>query len=736
MMATSSKARATIYAHPKNETLSANKIQLPVQNKGLQYSVKIKIGSPSIEVTLLLDTGCGDIWTHCKKLTFLRFSERNGFFPKRSKTYKELPCHHPMCEKSKEYQSPVFSGILGMDKLPSSLISRVRENVKGRYSYCLHQGNGLLRFGDDIPQVTKDYKTTKILDPSYNGMYVDLTDISVAGKQLGLSPSMFSHANGGFIIDTGTQFTVLKRQAYDKVIKAFVDYYANRLKRVQMREWDLCYKHNSSMRSYASMTFHLQGADYVTSDLFVNLKGGVINCSSSHSHLFIYCSIPELWLHSRISTSQRLVQSNHIHYLQMNMSRCIRNIYLVHLLLAFFHCNTPPAADGLKLKLIPWDSPESPLYPGNLTTLQKHQRAIRFSNHLQTLSLYSPNTKPDQTKLQIPVHSHSFRYSVNLRIGTPSKEVNLLFDTGSAFVWTQCDPKSNTYNPSTSKTYKPLPCNHRLCAKKICKCVKNQCVCTIPYGSSGMKYKLAYSLDTFHLPQSKTPFPGIAFGCSTKQPLSFSGILGLDRTPVSLLAQVRDQIGGQFSYCLHNGPSFLTLGKDAQISDAKHVKTTPLVHTDFSTLLLNLTDISVAGKRIGLSPTLFSLKNGGVFMDTGMRYTVLAKAAYDKVSKAFANYFKGKLKKLSESHFDMEPCYQMTPGFKNFPTMTFHFEGAAADMVVDYTHVSDGSVACTAVARGGRTIIGALQQWNTRIVFDIDKNVMKFQRADCAKDGK
>ncbi|KAI3466035.1 hypothetical protein Pfo_022698 [Paulownia fortunei] len=415
------------------------------------------------------------------------------------------------------------------------------------------------------------------------------------------------------------------------------------------------------------------------------------------------------------------------------MGRATRNLYLIHLLLAFFHCNTPETR-GLSLKLIPWDSPDSPLYPGNLTPLQKHKKIIQFSYHLEPIS--SDSVTINWNKIQIPVRHHDFRYSVNIKIGTPSKEVRLLFDTGSAFIWTQCTQKLNTYNPLSSNTYKPLPCNHRLCAKKICKCIKNQCVCSIAYGSDGAKYTLAGSLDTFRMPlsdQSEKAFPEIVFGCSNKQPLNFSGILGLDRTPVSLLGQLRSQTRGRFSYCLHSGPSYLTLGKDISNFEGKQVKTTPLVHTNYSALFLNLTDISVAGKRMGLSPSLFSLRNGKVFLDTGIMYTVLAKRAYDKVNKAFASYFKGKLERVGGAFYNMEPCYKMTPGFKDFPTMTFHFQGAA-DLVAKNTHITDGNVACTAVARGSRTIIGAVQQWNTRFMFDINANVLKFYSDDCAND--
>ncbi|CAA0816352.1 Gamma-glutamyl hydrolase 2 [Striga hermonthica] len=174
--------------------------------------------------------------------------------------------------------SPVFSGILGLNKLPVSLISQIRKSVRGQYSYCLHQAHGYLRFGDDIPKIGKDVKTTSILHHSAETMFLELKDISVAGKRLGISTALFSYSQGGFFVDTGTQLTILKRQAYDKVMKAFANFYDVRLKRAskKIQHLDLCYKQNSTMSNIANMTFHLQGADYVPSHMYVAPEIGIM----------------------------------------------------------------------------------------------------------------------------------------------------------------------------------------------------------------------------------------------------------------------------------------------------------------------------------------------------------------------------------------------------------------------------------------------------------------------------
>ncbi|CAA0816350.1 Plant protein of unknown function (DUF641 [Striga hermonthica] len=60
--------------------------------------------------------------------------------------------------------------------------------------------------------------------------------------------------------------------------------------------------------------------------------------------------------------------------------------------------------------------------------------------------------------------------------------------------------------------------------------------------------------------------------------------------------------------------------------------------------------------------------------------------------------------------------------------MTFHFQGA--DFEAKITHVLDDAtgVACTAVMPGRTTTIGAVQQWDTKIMFDMNKNYIMSRR--------
>ncbi|KAL0311371.1 UNVERIFIED_CONTAM: Aspartic proteinase CDR1 [Sesamum angustifolium] len=603
MMVISSNATA-LSRLPGNGTVYAKAIQIPVKNQALRYTVKIRIGSPATEVTLLLDTGSGPIWTQCQQSKYY-------FNPKKSRTYKALPCEHPVCQNGKKSckcikgtcvcrqsygfaggkiqhidavlssdsftlpvknngvrtfsnmifgcssRSPVFSGILGLDKLPVSLISQVRNEVQGRYSYCLHDGDSYLRFGNDIPRVRKDAKTTTILYPDQPTLFLDLKDISVDQKPLGLSPVLFSYEQGGFFVDTGAQFTVIKKQAYDKVIDAFANYY--------------------------------------------NVPQPGILCIGL---------IP-----GEVSILGALQQRN---------TRFVFDI--------------------------------------NANTLKGTQETGGL--HL------NPVTNLDEIEFRVQ-HQEKFRYSVDVKIGTPGNVVKLLLDTGSGFIWTQCS--QTAYRPFSSETYKRWLATIVFALKDMQMYQKPVCL----RHQIWIKWLQIYT-------KMFSRYVSLTWLWTIKAGYRFW--LLKPATPQSLWG--------------------LGIGQN--------------------------TDISIGGQRLGLSPSLFSLKNGGVFMDTGIQYTVLTRKAYDKVNRAFQRYFKGKLKKIDGIHQNLQPCYKLTPGFNDYPTMTFHFDGA--DYEAEYTHIKDESsrITCTAVLPGKRTIIGALQQWNTRFMFDINKNLLKFYRDDCA----
>ncbi|CAK9134154.1 unnamed protein product [Ilex paraguariensis] len=403
---------------------------------------------------------------------------------------------------------------------------------------------------------------------------------------------------------------------------------------------------------------------------------------------------------------------------------------------------------GFSLKLIPWDSPESPLYPGNLTQLQKIQRLVSFSesrsNYLASIS--SPQIAINPDNIQFPVQLYNLQHTVSLKIGIPITEVNLLMDTGSASIWTQCATSKSffaqemsLFDPKISKTYAKLPCKHPICRKnrKFCNCITGPCICSFTYGNGAFspkrKFKVTLSSDTFHMPlknQVYKPFPNMTFGCSKEKLDNFSGTLGMGKSLVSLISQLRREVQGRFSYCFHNGNSYLRFGEDIPVR-AQGLKTTPLVNLSLPLYYLNLIDISVGTRRLKFSRGFFS----SCTIDSGTPFSVIAGKAYSQVIRAFAVYYFGKLDKIDGKKYKLELCYNLTRGFQDFASITFHFR--EADLVTVSTYIIDRQAGymCVALKQGGNlTVLGALQQWDKRFIYDINANTLQFFSENCSKD--
>lgn len=233
---------------------------------------------------------------------------------------------------------------------------------------------------------------------------------------------------------------------------------------------------------------------------------------------------------------------------------------------------------GFTLSLIPGDSPDSPLYQGNLT---RHERMQRLINITQSkASLYrlmsswpgnATTTPIGPENINLPMIRNNFYYAVKIGIGNPVYNAYLLLDTGSGLIWTQCEPcptcypmEYGIYDPRRSNTYSMLPSSHALCQSGYYKRVQNQCMYTMIYGAEAVaggststlpvpKTQGVASLETFTFANNEGGFSnidGVIFGCSRYvqnfQDLMFnqkiSGILGMNTAPDSLVTQLMNRI--------------------------------------------------------------------------------------------------------------------------------------------------------------------------------------------------
>ncbi|OVA11122.1 Peptidase A1 [Macleaya cordata] len=451
-------------------------------------------------------------------------------------------------------------------------------------------------------------------------------------------------------------------------------------------------------------------------------------------------------------------------------------LFLIFLFCFFslqFHLTIAKPTTGFSLKLIHRDSPESPLYPGNLSHYERIKRLVD-SSESRVLQLQSIAAATSSISSETPIHPEIIRppvarllflLLVQVNIGTPYKTYYLVLDTASDLIWIQCDPckpcfpqKQHKFDPKKSPSYHALPCTHTLCTGPDYGCVNGQCTYTVEYMSNGST-KGVLSTETFTFVTDKRKIEAIdgrIFGCSNANTGFHSflgeidGILGMSPPgDISLIAQIKDVAKRRFSYCLPtpSSTSFLRFGDDIVIKPGSKVQTTPFVtYKSRFMYALNLTDISVGDDhsgmvRIGFPPGTFALKQdrtGGCIIDSGSAVTHIDAKPYVELKKAIMGYFQPfGLKLIDPKKYEFELCYVRPKGFKSFPSVTFHFQGADLKVVSDFLFFVDVHFFCLVMKpRNGLTVLGAMQQTNIRFVYDAGAGLLSFVPEDCSKDGK
>ncbi|CAK9148566.1 unnamed protein product [Ilex paraguariensis] len=354
---------------------------------------------------------------------------------------------------------------------------------------------------------------------------------------------------------------------------------------------------------------------------------------------------------------------------------------------------------GFSLKLIYGDSLESRLYMRKLNNLERFQTDVEISkSRASNLKLIGKTSVGNGTLLPDIIRpSLTYRdrlYTVDIDFGTPPRKGTFIFDTEYL---------------------------------------------------SRQSSKGVASLETFTFP-SNTRAPksirDIVFGCgfdnqgSLGSDTSVSGILGMDRSPVSLVSQLGVSIMRRFSYCLpafdsRFRTSFLRFGNDIVIKGG-HVQTTPFLRdTGYK---LNLSGISIDGRRLVLPPGTFS---GGCVIDSGGTQSIIEQRAYTLLLNAFVVHFVRfrNLKRVADTKGTRDLCYRYSGGFNGFPSMTFHFQGANLEVPRTSLFKLERSTFCLEMkGHPSKTILGAYQQQNVRFIYDIGNSSLSFVREDCSKD--
>ncbi|KAG5563121.1 hypothetical protein RHGRI_005766 [Rhododendron griersonianum] len=346
----------------------------------------------------------------------------------------------------------------------------------------------------------------------------------------------------------------------------------------------------------------------------------------------------------------------------------------------------------------------------------------------------------------------SGNYVVTLGLGTPKKDLTLVFDTGSDVTWIQCQPCIRCYqqqepifNPSASQTYKNIICTAPQCSQDLklgCTRATNACVYAVLYGDGSFTIGL-YATETLTLIPSDV-FPGFAFGCGLNNtgPGLFNGsagLLGLGRGPPSLVAQTASKYGSYFSYCLptlSSSSGTLVFGKDGGTTDSAGIKYTPLLTSsnDPSFYFIEVTGIKVAGELLPISQSVFN--SPGTIIDSGTVITRLQPEAYDALRTRFRQLMMNYTMTKGVSLFDT--CYDFSGrDTVEVPMISFVF-GGNVEVPIPFPGILIGSqeLACLAFAGNSDAsdmgVFGNSQQQTLDVVYDVAGGKLGFGTGGCS----
>lgn len=336
-------------------------------------------------------------------------------------------------------------------------------------------------------------------------------------------------------------------------------------------------------------------------------------------------------------------------------------------------------------------------------------------------------------------------------LGTPKKDLSLVFDTGSDLTWTQCQPcvgscyaqQEPIFDPSLSSSYSNITCTSALCsALKTATdnppgCMGSTCVYRQGYGDGS--FSVGYFGQEKLTLSSTDILYGFLFGCGQNNQGLFgkiAGLLGLGRDNLSIVSQSAQKYGKYFSYCLPSSSSstgYLTFGK-GKISN--NVKYTPFAKSqDASLYFIDILDIYVGGTRLYINPIVFS--SVGTIIDSGTIITRLPPAAYSSLSKTFQKHML-KYPKAPASDI-LDTCYDLRNYTKVLiPKISFLFGGhVKVDLApAGILYVESPSQICLGFAGNKDTsdvgIFGSNQQKGLQVIYDVAGGKLGFESRGCA----
>ncbi|XP_057511639.1 aspartyl protease family protein At5g10770-like [Actinidia eriantha] len=409
------------------------------------------------------------------------------------------------------------------------------------------------------------------------------------------------------------------------------------------------------------------------------------------------------------------------------------------------------------LKVVHKHGPCSDLGPDKYTTPTATQILTRDQSRVNSIK-YRLGFNSGQNNLQDSLAKISAKsgrsigsgnYIVTIGLGTPKKDLSLIFDTGSDLTWTQCQPcvkscydqQEPILDPALSSTYKNVSCKSVQC-NKLSSATGNQpgcsiatCIYGIQYGDSS--FSVGY-FGTETLTLTPDIFPDFYFGCGQNNQGLFgktAGLLGLGRDQLSVVSQTASKYGKYFSYCLPTPSSssgYLNFGKGGSSA----LKFTPIL-TDSrgpSFYFIDVVAIKVGGQTLSISHSVF--QTAGTIIDSGTVITRLPPAAYSALRAAFRQQMSKYPMAAALSILDT--CYDLSKyDTVQVPTIRFLLAGNVEVPIIANGILYGGNPSQVCLAFAGNSdasdvgILGNVQQQTLEVVYDVAGGKLGFGTGGC-----
>ncbi|KAJ8555350.1 hypothetical protein K7X08_012846 [Anisodus acutangulus] len=320
-----------------------------------------------------------------------------------------------------------------------------------------------------------------------------------------------------------------------------------------------------------------------------------------------------------------------------------------------------------------------------------------------------------------PINSDYGWFTVNVNLGTPQQDYNLIVDTGSHLTWVRCQSCIEGCK-SDDPLYDP--------SKSSCKDTLSNPF-QVFYGDNSFIEGI-WGCDTLTI-DNLDPIMNFQFGCGQTivdgdNFVGAAGFLGLGRGELSLTSQGGTPVQ-TFSYFVpENGrDGNLHFGNVARtISNACSNQFTPLLDGKNNVYYyLDLIGISVAGNKLSVSSTKFTY--GGTIMDSGTVITRLPEEVYYLLRDAFRQSMSNYTFSNYVDEF-LDTCY-VSDGNEPIvlPEIKFHF---GEENTIDVTLSNSGTIwrpqsdtiHCLAFAatEDGTSKIGMVQQRGFNVFYDLE----------------